>query len=247
MLHEAAPGPAPPGPAGLTCNWPPLVVTATVLAAAGLVGTVTWAGPPNDSAVTAYGPPGSDTCAGPPLVLTWTDRGALAKPTAALPPSVVTRKVADLMPLAMTGPSPALPAPLTVTLPPSEATLSAPRMAPAVTGPPPESRSAVAAPLTSISPPSLAAVTATPAGTVTVKPTEQPESAQDGAQRERDVLALMAEGRSNPEIAATLVITESAVSKHINSIFAKLGLYQGDTGHRRVLAVLRYLGAAPAG
>ncbi len=65
-------------------------------------------------------------------------------------------------------------------------------------------------------------------------------------QRERDVLALMAEGRSNPEIAATLVITESAVSKHINSIFAKLGLHQGDTGHRRVLAVLRYLGAAPA-
>jgi DNA-binding NarL/FixJ family response regulator len=65
-------------------------------------------------------------------------------------------------------------------------------------------------------------------------------------QRERDVLALMAEGKSNPEIAAALVITESAVSKHINSIFAKLGLYQGDTGHRRVLAVLRYLGAAPA-
>ena len=65
-------------------------------------------------------------------------------------------------------------------------------------------------------------------------------------QRERDVLALMAEGRSNPEIAATLTITESAVSKHINSIFAKLGLYQGDTGHRRVLAVLRYLGAGPA-
>jgi DNA-binding NarL/FixJ family response regulator len=64
-------------------------------------------------------------------------------------------------------------------------------------------------------------------------------------QREHDVLALMAEGRSNPEIAATLVITESAVSKHINSIFAKLGLHPGDTGHRRVLAVLRYLGAAP--
>ncbi len=64
-------------------------------------------------------------------------------------------------------------------------------------------------------------------------------------QRERDVIALMAEGRSNPEIAGALVITESAVSKHINSIFAKLGLYQGDTGHRRVLAVLRYLGAAP--
>jgi hypothetical protein len=66
-------------------------------------------------------------------------------------------------------------------------------------------------------------------------------------QRERDLLALMAEGRSNAEIGAALVITDSAVSKHINSIFAKLGLYPGDTGHRRVLAVLRYLGAGPAG
>ena len=65
-------------------------------------------------------------------------------------------------------------------------------------------------------------------------------------QRERDVLALMAEGRSNTEISTALVITESAVSKHINSIFAKLGLHASDTGHRRVLAVLRYLGAAPA-
>jgi DNA-binding NarL/FixJ family response regulator len=65
-------------------------------------------------------------------------------------------------------------------------------------------------------------------------------------QRERDVLALMAEGRSNAEIAAALVITDSAVSKHINSIFAKLGLYPGDTGNRRVLAVLHYLGAGPA-
>ena len=51
----------------------------------------------------------------------------------------------------------------------------------------------------------------------------------------------MAEGRSNAEIAAALVITDSAVSKHINSIFAKLGLYPNDAGHRRVLAVLRYL------
>jgi DNA-binding NarL/FixJ family response regulator len=64
-------------------------------------------------------------------------------------------------------------------------------------------------------------------------------------QRERDVLTLMAEGRSNAEIGSALVITDSAVSKHINSIFAKLGLHPGDTGHRRVLAVLRYLGAAP--
>src|SRR6202167_3396918 len=65
-------------------------------------------------------------------------------------------------------------------------------------------------------------------------------------ERERHVLALMAEGRSNAEIGAALVITDSAVSKHINSIFTKLGLYPGDTGNRRVLAVLRYLGAGPA-
>ncbi len=65
-------------------------------------------------------------------------------------------------------------------------------------------------------------------------------------ERERAVLALMAEGRSNAEIGAALTITDSAVSKHINSIFAKLGLYPGDLGHRRVLAVLRYLGAGPS-
>jgi DNA-binding NarL/FixJ family response regulator len=65
-------------------------------------------------------------------------------------------------------------------------------------------------------------------------------------ERERHVLALMAEGRSNAEIGTALVITDSAVSKHINSIFTKLGLYPGDAGNRRVLAVLRYLGAGPA-
>ena len=62
--------------------------------------------------------------------------------------------------------------------------------------------------------------------------------------REREVLALMAEGRSNGDIATALVVSDSAVAKHINSIFTKLELHQGDTGHRRVLAVLRYLGAA---
>ncbi len=69
----------------------------------------------------------------------------------------------------------------------------------------------------------------------------------DLTQRERDVLAMMAEGRSNTEIGAALTVTDSAVSKHINSIFAKLGLHPGDVGHRRVLAVLRYLGAGPPG
>jgi len=61
--------------------------------------------------------------------------------------------------------------------------------------------------------------------------------------RERDVLGLMAEGRTNAAIAATLVVGDGAVEKHINSIFAKLGLAPGDRDHRRVLAVLRYLGA----
>ncbi|AYV31519.1 response regulator transcription factor [Streptomyces sp. CJ_13] len=59
--------------------------------------------------------------------------------------------------------------------------------------------------------------------------------------REREVLALMAEGRSNGGIAAALVVSESAVAKHINSIFAKLDLSAADGDHRRVLAVLRFL------
>ncbi|WP_308296806.1 response regulator transcription factor [Streptomyces sp. ISL-44] len=63
--------------------------------------------------------------------------------------------------------------------------------------------------------------------------------------REREVLALMAEGRSNAGIAAELVVSESAVAKHINNIFAKLDLPQADGDHRRVLAVLRFLDGTP--
>ncbi|MBW8484876.1 response regulator [Actinomadura parmotrematis] len=59
--------------------------------------------------------------------------------------------------------------------------------------------------------------------------------------REREVLALMAEGRSNAGIAAALVVSESAVAKHINGIFAKLDLPHAEGDHRRVLAVLRFL------
>jgi DNA-binding NarL/FixJ family response regulator len=61
--------------------------------------------------------------------------------------------------------------------------------------------------------------------------------------RERDVLALMAEGRSNGAIADTLVISERAVEKHVANIFSKLGLAPSEADHRRVLAVLRYLGS----
>jgi DNA-binding NarL/FixJ family response regulator len=63
------------------------------------------------------------------------------------------------------------------------------------------------------------------------------------AGRERQLLALMAEGHSNTAIAQRLVISASAVEKHISSIFAKLGLPPDDAQHRRVLAVLAYLGS----
>ena len=59
--------------------------------------------------------------------------------------------------------------------------------------------------------------------------------------RERDVLALMAEGRSNSAIAEALVVSERGVEKHIANIFSKLGLAPSDADHRRVLAVLRYV------
>lgn len=61
--------------------------------------------------------------------------------------------------------------------------------------------------------------------------------------REREVLELMAEGRSNHAIAGRLVITERAVEKHVTSIFSKLGLPPAEDDHRRVLAVLTFLRA----
>ena len=59
--------------------------------------------------------------------------------------------------------------------------------------------------------------------------------------REREVLGLMAEGRSNRAIAEALVVTERAVEKHVTSIFSKLDLVNTPEDHRRVLAVLAYL------
>jgi DNA-binding NarL/FixJ family response regulator len=61
--------------------------------------------------------------------------------------------------------------------------------------------------------------------------------------REREVLELMAEGRSNHAIATRLVISDRAVEKHVTSIFSKLGLPPAEDDHRRVLAVLTYLRA----
>jgi DNA-binding NarL/FixJ family response regulator len=60
-------------------------------------------------------------------------------------------------------------------------------------------------------------------------------------EREREVLALMAEGRSNNAIAERLFVSEGTVEKHVTSIFGKLGLTETESDHRRVLAVLTYL------
>ena len=67
---------------------------------------------------------------------------------------------------------------------------------------------------------------------------------EDLSPREREVLGLMAEGRSNAAIAQALFVTERAVEKHVTSIFQKLRLPASEEDHRRVLAVLRYLSAS---
>ncbi|WUB11473.1 response regulator transcription factor [Streptomyces platensis] len=66
-------------------------------------------------------------------------------------------------------------------------------------------------------------------------------SVQSLTPREKEVLALMAEGRSNTSIANSLSVSQAAVSKHIGNIFDKLGLPESGADHRRVLAVLAYL------
>jgi DNA-binding NarL/FixJ family response regulator len=73
--------------------------------------------------------------------------------------------------------------------------------------------------------------------------TRRQEAIADLSPREREVLGLMAEGRSNAAIAEALVVTPRAVEKHVKSIFQKLRLPPAETDHRRVLAVLRYLDA----
>ena len=74
------------------------------------------------------------------------------------------------------------------------------------------------------------------------RPRQGRDPLEELTERELEVLGLMAEGRSNSGIASRLVVTERAVEKHVTSIFSKLGLPQADADHRRVLAVLAYLG-----
>jgi DNA-binding NarL/FixJ family response regulator len=68
-----------------------------------------------------------------------------------------------------------------------------------------------------------------------------PGPLEDLSPRERDVLAAMAEGKSNRGIAEALFVSDAAVEKHVNRIFHKLGLSATPSEHRRVLAVLTYL------
>jgi serine/threonine-protein kinase PknK len=73
---------------------------------------------------------------------------------------------------------------------------------------------------------------------------ERPDPLAALTARERDVVELMAQGRSNAAIGKTLWITEGAVEKHIKHIFGKLGIHAAPDTHRRVLAVLTFLEAA---
>jgi DNA-binding NarL/FixJ family response regulator len=70
---------------------------------------------------------------------------------------------------------------------------------------------------------------------------ESPDALEDLSDREREVLALMAEGRTNQAIAERLFITERTVEKHVKSIFSKLRLPASPEDHRRILAVVAYL------
>jgi DNA-binding NarL/FixJ family response regulator len=65
--------------------------------------------------------------------------------------------------------------------------------------------------------------------------------------RERSVLQLVAEGRTNRAIGERLVITQGAVQKHVSTIFNKLGLPAGENDDRRILAVLAYVRPEPSG
>src|SRR5262249_56232962 len=73
------------------------------------------------------------------------------------------------------------------------------------------------------------------------RPRRGPDALEELSDREREVLAFMAEGRTNQAIAERLFITERTVEKHVKNIFGKLGLAECPEDHRRVLAVLAHL------
>ena len=73
----------------------------------------------------------------------------------------------------------------------------------------------------------------------------QPHSVDGLSQREREILGLMAAGRTNHSICVALSLSPKTVESHVRSVFHKLGLRQGADEHRRVLAVLRYLESRP--
>jgi len=77
-------------------------------------------------------------------------------------------------------------------------------------------------------------------------PPQDDDALADLTPREREVLGLMAEGRTNASIAKQLWLTERTVETHVSSILGKLGLAQSEEDHRRVLAVLAYLRATVA-
>jgi DNA-binding NarL/FixJ family response regulator len=74
-----------------------------------------------------------------------------------------------------------------------------------------------------------------------IRSSRQPSGLAELTPREREVLALMAEGRSNAAIAASLFVSVRVVEKHVASVFDKLGLPPSQVDNRRVLAVIRYL------
>lgn len=78
-----------------------------------------------------------------------------------------------------------------------------------------------------------------------VRPSRRDDSLTRITDREREVLALIAEGRSNTAVARRLHLTERTVESHVHSIFTKLDLFGSEDDHRRVLAVLAYLGRSP--
>ena len=81
-------------------------------------------------------------------------------------------------------------------------------------------------------------------GQLAGRPRREPDPLEELTEREREVLALMAEGRTNRASAEQLVITEHTVAKHVTSVMGKLRIPASADDHRRVLAVLTFLDSA---